>query len=165
MTTLGGSLPQGSPTSTIVSALVLVPFAGRLERLAQLHGAEYSQYVDDVTFSGPSHVASLVRLLERIAVQEGFTLNPEKTRAQPTSSEQIVTGVAVNTQLELPESKRQEIADLLVQCEGFRTRGQGIPKRLVQAIRGKISYARQLSPALADSFSAALVQSTASRTG
>ncbi len=47
LTTLNGSLPQGSPTSTILAALIAEPLAKRLDNFAKGHRADYSQYVDD----------------------------------------------------------------------------------------------------------------------
>ena len=61
--TLKGSLPQGSPTSTIVAALSTVELTDRLDQFASNHNASYTQYVDDVTVSGPKHMIKMTPLL------------------------------------------------------------------------------------------------------
>lgn len=53
LVTLNGGLPQGSPTSTVVANLVIVPLTVRLKNLASKHKCDYSQFIDDGTISGP----------------------------------------------------------------------------------------------------------------
>ncbi len=78
--TLNGSLPQGSPTSTIVAALSTIELTKRLDQFANNHNATYTQYVDDVTISGPRHLDRMAPLLEKIIRQAGFKANPAKTK-------------------------------------------------------------------------------------
>jgi RNA-directed DNA polymerase len=45
------ALPQGAPTSPIVSNMVCVSLDSGLRTLAQTHGCTYTRYADDITFS------------------------------------------------------------------------------------------------------------------
>jgi hypothetical protein len=139
LTTLDGCLPQGSPTSPMVANLVAAPLARRLERLAAQHGARYTQYVDDITLSGPRHLERLLPLVTNIVRQEGFTVNPSKTAVLPASTEQIVTGVRVDGGLAAPASTLREIDDLLARA---------VPDDVAR-LRGKIAYVHQLDRARA----------------
>jgi RNA-directed DNA polymerase len=46
-----GPLPQGAPTSLIVSNMVCSSLDAELRRLAADHGCTYTRYADDITFS------------------------------------------------------------------------------------------------------------------
>lgn len=46
-----GGLPQGAPTSPVLSNLVNLPFDREMAELASRHGARFSRYADDLAFS------------------------------------------------------------------------------------------------------------------
>ncbi len=78
-------LPQGSPCSPALANACAFRLDVRLEELAASMQARYSRYADDLVFSGGSELA---RALDRfpvqvgaIALEEGFEVNPRKTRA------------------------------------------------------------------------------------
>lgn len=145
LTTLNGSLPQGSPTSTILVALVAEPLAKRLGRLAQIYHADYSQYVDDITISGSPNVMHLIPFVKKIIEQEGFKINPNKLKIQRNYEEQIVTGVRVNQCLDAPSIKirevREQIEKIFVQNKcGINTSGHTLA-----SINGKINNIKRLN--------------------
>lgn len=140
LTTLNGSLPQGSPTSTIVAALVIRPLAERLAGLARHHRADYTQYVDDITLSGPAHVARLIPTIERIIAQEGFRVNIDKTEVVAAGDEQIVTGVRVNRGTDAPSGKIAETRQLIAALEDQVRLGGTLSRRAIASARGKVRY-------------------------
>lgn len=107
-----GVLPQGAPTSPIISNMICAKMDSELQRLAARHRCTYSRYADDLTFSTtgrrfPEQLAvprhglvgenlhlgeSLVSAIEA----NGFRVNTEKQRLQPSHHRQEVTGVTVN---------------------------------------------------------------------
>ena len=106
-----GSLPQGSPSSPIVSNLVAHILDIRLASLAAKNRCSYSRYADDITFSTnerefPKDIAVLVPneahqwevgvQLSDVIVRSFFAINPIKTRMQYQDSRQSVTGLVVN---------------------------------------------------------------------
>jgi len=147
LTTLNGCLPQGSPTSTILAAIASEPLAMRLGKLAVQHRAQYSQYVDDVTISGPEHLGRLVPLVETAIRHEGFVVNNSKTRVASGNTEKTVTGIRVNQGPDIPRKKLQEVRCLIDDLERNRNciRG-GVSKRELDSIKGKIRFVEGLNP-------------------
>lgn len=142
LTTYDGKIPQGSPTSTIVAALVAKPLALRLQKLAEIHKGNFTQYVDDITFSGPEHLTKLTNLIAKIVRQEGFKINLAKTKTMPAGTEQTVTGVRVNDGPDAPSKKIAEVRGLLDQLES----GELEPsEKLINSIKGKIQYISRLN--------------------
>jgi hypothetical protein len=145
LTTLNGSLPQGSPTSTILAALATEPLAKRLENLAKGHYATYSQYVDDITVSGSEHVQSLIPTIKKIIRQEGFKINNAKTNVSTSDNEQIVTGVRVNKGRDVPKEKlrtvRKQVETISPQIKLLKN----YSCTELASIRGKIHNITQLN--------------------
>lgn len=107
-----GTLPQGAPTSPVISNMICAKMDSDLQRLAQKHRCTYSRYADDLTFSStsrrfPDQLAVPRHGLEGDKLQigepltsaitsNGFQLNIRKQRLQPQHHHQEVTGVTVN---------------------------------------------------------------------
>lgn len=93
-------LPQGAPTSPLLTNAVCDRLDRRLAGLARRRGANYTRYADDITFSSPHNLyseGSTFRTeLSRILDVEGFTMNEVKTRLQRAGQRQEVTGLVVN---------------------------------------------------------------------
>lgn len=99
-------LPQGAPTSPALANLAALALDRRLAGLARRLGAAYTRYADDLTFSGDRRIAApLLRAVPEIVAEEGFALNPTKTRSQPGQGRQVVTGLVVNHRLNLPRGE------------------------------------------------------------
>lgn len=106
------ALPQGAPTSPIVSNMICSRLDKRLQDLATGHGCYYSRYADDITFSTnrarfPSELAVLSAastsetlqvgdLLRQVIEANGFRVNASKTRLRTRHQRQEVTGLVVN---------------------------------------------------------------------
>jgi RNA-directed DNA polymerase len=93
-------LPQGSPCSPAITNLVCMRLDQRLDGLARKLGYTYTRYADDLTFSGPpDKVHTLLVVVKAIVEDEGFALNPDKTRVMRKGGRQEVTGLVVNRKL------------------------------------------------------------------
>ena len=147
LVTLSGELPQGSPTSTVVANLIILPLAERLNKLAKKHSSDYTQFVDDGTISGPSYIENLRPLIDRIIRQEGLRASPKphKRTTKYRDEEQIVTGVKVNRKIDAPSPKIQEVANDLNELRGAIAAGQAIDWWTVASIKGKIQYITTLN--------------------
>jgi RNA-directed DNA polymerase len=107
-------LPQGAPTSPALANLACFTMDRRLAGLAGTAGLTYSRYADDLTFSGPRGGAPrLVSSVGSIARDEGFDLNPSKTRVRSSGQRQEVTGLVVNDQLGVPRGYHDQLRAVL----------------------------------------------------
>ena len=106
-------LPQGSPTSPLLTNAVCDKLDRRMKGVAKRFGLHYSRYADDMTFSSMHNVyqeGSEFRLeIQRIVSEQGFRMNDGKTRLQKTGSRQEVTGLTVNA---LANVSHKYISDL-----------------------------------------------------
>jgi len=94
-------LPQGAPTSPMLTNLLCRRLDRRLLGLARQLGFVYTRYADDLTFSASGEAArdNVGRLLGRvrwILRDEGFTPHPDKERVMRKGRRQEVTGLVVN---------------------------------------------------------------------
>lgn len=139
LVTIDGALPQGSPTSSIIAALVAEKFAKRLQGLGNEHDADTSIYIDDSAISGPNHLAKLTRLVKKIGQQEGFEIH--KVKSMSRDQEQIVTGIKVNKGVDAPTDKLAEVRKLIEQMSACHK-----GTTLERSVRGKIQYYGGLNP-------------------
>ena len=105
-------LPQGSPSSPVVSNMICSRMDGNLQKLAQKHRCTYTRYADDITFSTttPTFPESLAYYsmeegrkillvgdgLSSVIESNGFSINTSKVRLQNKKEHQEVTGLTVN---------------------------------------------------------------------
>ncbi|ONF95863.1 reverse transcriptase family protein [Sphingomonas jeddahensis] len=94
--TLDGALPQGAPTSPKISNMILAECDIHLRNLAQSHGATYTRYADDLTFSSYSRIPdSFVQRIEEHFLPLGLQLNKAKTKFMGTNQMKEVTGLVL----------------------------------------------------------------------
>jgi RNA-directed DNA polymerase len=118
-------LPQGAPTSPIISNMICSKLDGQLARLAKKHDWTYSRYVDDITLTTNRRERSgdiAVKVegiwnsghrLEKIIVENGFLINVKKVRMQHTTDRQEVTGIVTNKKLNVRRSYIRSLRAIL----------------------------------------------------
>ena len=93
-------LPQGAPTSPIISNIVCQRLDFLLSGVAKRFGLIYSRYADDITFSSMHNVyqqdSEFLKELHRIIAEQGFHIKETKTRLQKDGYRKEVTGLLVN---------------------------------------------------------------------
>lgn len=95
-------LPQGSPASPAITNAACLRLDRRIAGYAQKFGWRYTRYADDLTLSYPNSgdgrpkVDRLIKVLNDIVADEGFTVHPDKTHVMGPGSRQEVTGLVVN---------------------------------------------------------------------
>ncbi|QHL85976.1 RNA-directed DNA polymerase [Nibribacter ruber] len=103
-------LPQGAPTSPILSNIISFDLDRRLYLFAKKFNLKYSRYADDLTFSGENINVKMIHYISEIIVSEGFIVNDKKTRLHKESAKRIVTGISVaGSELKLPKKYKRDL--------------------------------------------------------
>ena len=140
LTTVNGILPQGSPSSPVISNMLCASLDKDLYSLAKRHRAVYTRYADDMTFSfyspieyvsrelvewreidgRPNHYGSKVgQELAAVIETHGFKINEDKVRLQGTHERQVVTGLVTNQKPNVPRPYIRKTAALMHSIEKF----------------------------------------------
>lgn len=144
-----GNLPQGAPTSPVITNFICESMDVRLFALTQRHGCEYSRYADDLIFSfthrAPSslpnnlfEVKSTSGLynvkpgpaIATIVTKAGFIFNDEKSRIFLRHQRQMVCGLVVNDRVTPPRAYAKQIRLAL---HIWRTRGVDVAWDVMQS--------------------------------
>lgn len=167
------SLPQGAPTSPILSNLITWKLDSQLQNIAKLTNSTYSRYVDDISFSFtcnksrlPIHIIeqhdqsiSPGKALTKTIENNGFFINYEKVRLCDIYGRMEVTGITVN---EFPNVKRKYIRQIssmlyawrkhgyeLAELEfnkkyNFKHRAYSTNKSFLHVLKGKLAYLKNV---------------------
>lgn len=104
-------LPQGAPTSPILSNLVNYRMDARLAGLARKSNATYSRYADDLIFSfeqdNRRFIRGVIRRVGTILNESGYSINRSKLQVMRQHNRQLITGLVVNRKVQLPRSTRR----------------------------------------------------------
>lgn len=149
------SLPQGACTSPDLANLIAQKLDRRLVGLAQKGSWRYTRYADDLVFSSSNESAAphrLVRSVTSIAVDEGFTINRDKTRIMRAPNRQTVTGLVVNKEVVLSRRDRKRIRAFFHRCEtqGLDQVSVEMGKDARSVARGYYAWMHMVSPQMAD---------------
>ncbi|MCH8842612.1 MAG: RNA-directed DNA polymerase, partial [SAR324 cluster bacterium] len=115
LTTLNNRLPQGAPSSPVLSNAVLFEFDEEMDRISSDEGFSYTRYSDDITISGENKkkLESIQKVLEKKLKDRGLYINNEKIKVLSASARQMVTGVVVNSVPNPPRNLRRRIRAML----------------------------------------------------
>lgn len=110
-------LPQGAPTSPLITNAICDTLDRRLSGLARRFNLHYSRYADDITFSSMHNVYKedgVFRTeLKRIIEDQNFKMNEAKTRLQKIGERQEVTGLTVSNKVNASTAYVAEVRNLL----------------------------------------------------
>lgn len=110
-------LPQGAPTSPLLTNAVCDTLDRRLGGLAKRFGLHYSRYADDITFSSMHNVyqdgGEFRMELERMITSQNFRINAKKTRLNRRNERQEVTGLTVSNKVNVSRKYVKDIRALL----------------------------------------------------
>jgi RNA-directed DNA polymerase len=140
LATVDGVLPQGAPTSPIISNMICSRLDRELQLLARKHFCHYTRYADDITFSFVSPIFFLPPEIVNITRDEetyshyyatpgnellsainsnGFSINPSKTRLQSRHERQTVTGLVVNKKVNIDRRYIRKTSAMIHSIESF----------------------------------------------
>ncbi|MGJ7500218.1 reverse transcriptase domain-containing protein [Variovorax sp. ZT5P49] len=146
-------LPQGAPTSPMLTNLLCRRLDARLAASAAKLGFRYTRYADDLSFSaGPEHSQDTGKLLWRvkqIVASEGLTVHPDKQQVMRKHQQQHVTGIVVNDKLSVDRDTLRRFRAVLHQAE--RHGPQGLQwngnSDVIGALRGYANFIAMTDPA------------------
>jgi hypothetical protein len=146
-------LPQGAPTSPALANLCAWRLDQRAGGLARRASANYSRYADDLCFSGDAAFARTVpaflTAVRTIVEEEGFFLNPNKTKVASAATAQRVTGIIVNQHLNLQRRDFDVLKATLHNCVvggGPELQNRAGHPDLKAHLDGRIGWVEQLNP-------------------
>jgi len=109
--TLKNKLPQGAPTSPLISNALLYEFDEKISQYSQSMHLTYTRYADDITVSGnrKENILKVISLIRNSLISLGLSINDKKTRIATRGGQQRVTGVVVNEIAQPPRVLRKKI--------------------------------------------------------
>lgn len=123
----GNFLPQGASTSPLLTNAICDTLDRRMNGVARRFGLHYSRYADDMSFSSMHNVyqedSEFRKEIKRIIEEQGFRMNEKKTRLLRDGQRQEVTGLVVNSVVNVP---RKYIRDLRCLLHVWETKGYAI---------------------------------------
>ncbi|MGF2621143.1 retron Ec67 family RNA-directed DNA polymerase/endonuclease [Bacillus cereus] len=149
LTCYNGRLPQGAPTSPIITNLICNILDMRLLTVAKEFKLDYTRYADDLTFS--TNDEKFVENLEdfktkakKIINHSGFKINEKKTRLQYKNSRQVVTGLVVNKKVNVNREFYKEtrsMANTLYKEGKFEINGE---TATINQLEGRFAFINQI---------------------
>ena len=154
---LNNALPQGAPTSPLLSNLAFLDLDKRLSGLAKKYRAAYSRYADDMCFSGNDpQLNAILPQIKYVVENCGYKLKDSKTRVLRHNRSQIVTGVVVNQKLNVPQGLKHNTRARLFKLKQALLTGQAFDETEFTRLCGLVAYFQAVSVETAGKFRAAV---------
>lgn len=127
-------LPQGAPTSPVLTNAICEKLDKRLSGVAKRFGSNYTRYADDITFSSKHNLyknaegsdekiyvtnSSFDKEVRRIIADQRFHVKESKVRLQNEKYRQEVTGLLVNEKVNVPRKYIKQLRQWLHYWEIF----------------------------------------------
>lgn len=139
LVTYRGYVPQGAPTSPIISNIIAYSLDCKMHAWAKKNSLAYTRYADDMSFSGSAIPEDYRTHLNSIVISEGFIINSKKTRLQRPHRQQSVTGITVNDKVSISKRKCRHNLRAVLYFYGKNK----LP--LTDEIKGMLSYIKSIS--------------------
>lgn len=145
------SLPQGAPTSGYISNIVLRNFDEKIGLFCKNNDIEYTRYSDDMTFSGDFNTGKLIKKVNELLYEQGFSLNKKKIVVVNKKTRQQVTGIIVNEKLSIRKSYKKKIRQEIYYINKFGLQSHLIKRKIkleekkyLNKLLGKINFVLQV---------------------
>ncbi|MBQ8913357.1 MAG: retron Ec67 family RNA-directed DNA polymerase/endonuclease [Lachnospiraceae bacterium] len=149
LTCYKGHLPQGAPSSPIISNLICNILDMRLLGISQKYKLDYTRYAEDMTVSTNDFkfiylVDDFMKEITKEIEKSGFSINNKKTRFVFNDSRQEVTGLVVNKKISVNRDyckKTRAMADSLYRKGEYVINGS---KGTIQQLEGRFAFINQI---------------------
>ena len=140
--TLDGKLPQGAPTSPVITNIICQKLDRKLNSYCKKMGIEYTRYADDLTFSSDHDLFNedFLNKIKEILLQEGFLVKDKKTRIRKPNMRQEVTGLVVNEKVNIT---RDYVRNLRAMIHNYK-KGIEMPSNIKNVIAGKMLFLKMI---------------------
>lgn len=157
-----GHLPQGAPTSPMLSNLVMREMDEEITAAAAKQGLSYTRYSDDLTFStrhdfDRKRSLKFVRVVSNLLNSTRLFLNERKTTIVPPGARKVVLGLIVNgARPTMPRQYRSKLRQHLYYLEKngptkhMQERGFETVLGMKRHLRGHIDFARMVDRTYGD---------------
>lgn len=151
--TYNGFVPQGSPTASYISNLILREFDDEINNFCESKNISFTRYSDDMTFSGDFEIHMVIKKVRQELKKIGFNLNNAKIKVISKKNRQVVTGIVVNEKLQTTIDYRNKIRQEIYYINkfGLDSHLSSINYKLdkeiyLNKLLGKINYVLQINP-------------------
>jgi retron-type reverse transcriptase len=136
--TLDNALPQGAPTSPIISNALLIDFDDAAFKFCKENGIVYTRYADDISLSGNNRnvLDNAIEYIGNCLNEYRLIINAEKLRVASKSGQQRVTGIVVNVAAAPPRMFRRKVRAMF---HSIQRKTKVNPAEL-KVLRGYLSY-------------------------
>jgi RNA-directed DNA polymerase len=136
-----GALPQGAPTSPILSNMICAKLDSELKALSRKYNCIYTRYADDITFSTkarrfpaplakvPTETDNELRLGDELLATingNGFVINEKKIRLTNSHQRHEVTGLTVN---KFPNVQRRFVRQVRAMLHAWKKFGYDLAEK------------------------------------
>jgi RNA-directed DNA polymerase len=163
-----GMLPIGAPTSPVVANMICAKMDSEIKALAWSAGCIYTRYADDISISTKAQALDarialkdqatkqwvIGREVQEIVAKNSFEINPSKTRVRGRQSTLEITGVRINSGLNVSRKLYQQVRAMLHAWEKYGEENaqlehqtkfplkqrKGPAPRFREIVRGKIEF-------------------------
>ncbi len=120
--TYKNSLPQGAPSSPVLSNLICEQLDDELNKYCKQFNITYTRYADDMSFSFNFNKLPIIQVKNIIFIieQNNFKINKKKFRYYYRNTRQLVTGLVVNEKINV---KREYYKKLRAILHNWSTKG------------------------------------------
>ena len=118
LTTYQGHLPQGAPTSPIITNFICAPMDVALRELSGKNNWSFTRYADDLTFSSVHAFTDAdIAQIRNIVESNQFSINDKKIRRKGSGRRQEVTGIVVNSKANVNRKTIRKVRAMLHDLE------------------------------------------------
>ena len=111
-TTFRGYLPQGAPTSSLLCNFAMNSMATELRELMEARAISFTQYIDDICFSGDDDkvVRAMMNEVYKVTPRYEQHINRKKNEIMDSKHQQKFMGVIVNTKTKVDDAMVKKLS-------------------------------------------------------